>query len=100
MSQLIIIKFGSIGEIAGENMPPPPDNPMGSHWADKMRNGARGMATTAESASLTMNDERVSLLMRRLSVRARNAAITIALRLAFSASEVAPNLRDFAGSRF
>ncbi len=30
ISQLSIIKLGSAGEIAGENMPPPPDRPMGS----------------------------------------------------------------------
>ncbi len=30
MSQLSIIRLGSAGEIAGENIPPPPDNPTGS----------------------------------------------------------------------
>ncbi len=30
MSQLSIIRFGSAGEIAGVNMPPPPDRPVAS----------------------------------------------------------------------
>ena len=30
ISQLSIIRFRSTGEIAGENMPPPPDRPIGS----------------------------------------------------------------------
>src|SRR5712671_2796537 len=36
MSQLSIIRFGSAGEIAGENMAPPPEMPMGCQrgaWA-------------------------------------------------------------------
>jgi len=35
MSQLSIIKFGAAGEIAGLNMPPPPDKPTGSQLRTK-----------------------------------------------------------------
>ena len=31
MSQFSIMRFGSAGEMAGENMPPPPERPTGSH---------------------------------------------------------------------
>src|SRR3954471_3205005 len=31
MSQFTIIRFGSAGEIAGENIAPPPESPTGSH---------------------------------------------------------------------
>src|SRR5258706_14017506 len=39
MSQLSIIRFGSAGEIAGENMAPPPEMPMGCQrgaWAGEL----------------------------------------------------------------
>jgi hypothetical protein len=39
MSQLIIIKFGFAGEIAGANIPPPPEMPMGCQgvaWAGEV----------------------------------------------------------------
>ena len=39
MSQLSIIKFGFAGEIAGANMPPPPEIPMGCQrvaWAGEL----------------------------------------------------------------
>jgi hypothetical protein len=33
MSQLTIMRFGSAGLMAGENIAPPPDSPIGSHNA-------------------------------------------------------------------
>jgi len=39
MSQFNIIKFGSAGEMAGVNMPPPPEMPMGCQagvWAGEL----------------------------------------------------------------
>ena len=39
MSQFSIIRFGSAGEIAGVNMPPPPEMPMGCQagaWAGEL----------------------------------------------------------------
>ena len=39
MSQFSIIKFGFAGEIAGANMPPPPEMPMGCQrvaWATEL----------------------------------------------------------------
>ena len=39
MSQFSIIKFGFAGEIAGANVPPPPEMPMGCQrgaWASEL----------------------------------------------------------------
>jgi hypothetical protein len=46
MSQFNIIRSGSAGEIAGENMPPPPDSPMGCQAADTC--SADGLVVSAQ----------------------------------------------------
>ena len=51
MSQLSIIRSGSAGEIAGENMPPPPDRPTGSQARGAAKVSARfnALQTLAEN---------------------------------------------------
>ena len=79
MSQFSIIKFGSAGEMAGVNMAPPPEMPMG---CQARRLGRRvGREESAEQAK----PERKALQIRR-----KGHGFHVSFILAFHLREIRP----------
>jgi hypothetical protein len=65
ISQLSIIRFGSAGEIAGVNIPPPPDKPTGSQlWISDLgfRSGdsQRPQLTHNNSSNTTISPRHIT----------------------------------------